>query len=113
MDDAHASHPAAAPVGDHVESHLPTYRKVIVILAVLTAVEFAIAQVMPKEGAVFVAGVLVLLALAFVKAVYVARFFMHIKYDPNVLAFLACIPLILGPPLVLVAGFDLIRGPNF
>lgn len=109
MDDGHAAHAGAA----HGESHLPVYKKVILLLAALTAVEFGIAMVIPHQGAVFVIGVLALIALAFVKAVYVARFFMHLKYDPNPLAFLACIPLILAPPLVLIAGYDAIHGPNF
>lgn len=95
----------------HGESHLPVYKKVIVTLAVLTAVEFGISFAM-HSFIPFVLGVLLLVGLAFWKAVMVARFFMHVKYDPSILAFIACLPVILGTPLVLLVGFDLVKGPN-
>ena len=95
----------------HAESHLPTYKRVIVTLAVLTAVEFGISIAM-HTWFPFALGVLTLIGLAAWKAVLVARFFMHIKYDPKIFAFIVCLPLILGTPIVLLVGFDLLHGPN-
>jgi caa(3)-type oxidase subunit IV len=95
----------------HAESHLPVYKKVIVTLSVLTLVEFGISFGM-HSFIPFVLGVLLLIGLAFWKAVMVARFFMHVKYDPSILAFIAFLPVILGTPIVLLVGFDLIKGPN-
>lgn len=117
MHDAQEGTPGAAPA-EHGESHLPTYNRVIVLLAALTAVEFVIAFWMhgdiPALGTLpFVVGVLGLLLLAGWKAVWVARFFMHLKYDPSSLAFIAVIPVFLGTPIVLLVGYDLIKGPNF
>jgi caa(3)-type oxidase subunit IV len=101
----------------HGESHLPVYKRVILTLGGLTAVEFVLSFWMhgsiPGIGVFpFMAGVLLLIGLAFWKAILVARFFMHVKYDPGVLAFLAVTPLILATPLVLLVGFDLVKGPN-
>jgi len=101
----------------HGESHLPTYKRIILMLGGLTVVEFVISFWMhgqiPGVGTFpFMAGVLLLIGLAFWKAVLVARFFMHVKYDPGVLAFLAVTPLILAAPFLLLAGFDLVKGPN-
>lgn len=101
----------------HGESHLPVYKRIILILGGLTVVEFVVSFWMhgqiPALGTLpFMAGVLTLIALAFWKAVLVARFFMHVKYDPGILAFLAVTPVILATPLILLAGFDLANGPN-
>lgn len=95
----------------HGGSHLPTYKKVIGGLFALTVVEFGISFWM-HAGFPFMLGVLVLIALAFWKAILVAKFFMHVKYDPGILAFLAVIPVILATPLLLLVGFDLVKGPN-
>ena len=95
----------------HGESHMPTYKRVIFALAFMTLVEFGIAQWM-HHGFPFVFGVLLLIGLAFWKAALVARFFMHVKYDPGIFAFLAVLPVILATPLVLLVGFDLTHGPN-
>ncbi|MCE9636976.1 MAG: cytochrome C oxidase subunit IV family protein [Planctomycetes bacterium] len=96
----------------HAESHLPTYRKVIITLTVLTAVEFGISFAM-HSLIPFVLGLLLLVGLAFYKASLVGRFFMHIKYDPSIFAFLCVLPLILGSPIILLVGYDLVHGPNF
>ena len=108
MADAHAD----THGGEHAPSHMKEYVRTIVTLSVLTIVEFAIAFAMKDHHVGMMLGILVLLALAFVKAVMVARFFMHLKYDPKLLALLAFTPVILAAPFVLVAGFDFARGPN-
>ena len=96
----------------HAESHLPTYKKVILTLTAATVVEFGVSFGM-HAWIPFVLGLLLLVGIAFYKAVLVARFFMHIKYDPSVLAFLCVLPLFLGTPIILLAGYDLVHGPNF
>jgi caa(3)-type oxidase subunit IV len=53
-----------------------TYVLVFVALAVVTAVEVFVGQGLPAE-----AKLIVLLALAVVKAILVMMFFMHLKYD--------------------------------
>jgi caa(3)-type oxidase subunit IV len=50
--------------------------------------------------------------LACWKAILVARFFMHIKYDPRILALIIVTPVVLAAPLVVLVGFDLLNGPN-
>ena len=99
------------------ESHLATYWRVIVTLTVLAAGEFASAVAIEGKAqdaaTVFMLGVLGLIALAGWKAVLVARFFMHLKYDPGILAFLALTPVILATPLVLFCVYDGLNGPGF
>lgn len=96
----------------HTESHLPTYRKVIIMLTALTAVEFGISFAM-HSFIPFILGLLLLVGLAFYKAALVARFFMHIKYDPSIFAFLCILPVVLGSPIIILVGYDLVHGPNF
>lgn len=60
----------------------------------------------------FALGVVVLVALAFFKAVLVARSFMHLKYDPRPLSVIAMIPLLLASFIIMVGVFDGIKGPN-
>lgn len=110
MDPSHAD-TASSHDASHAESHLKTYWRVIITLTVLTAVEFVVAYFM-HHGLGFQAGVLSLLAIAAWKAVLVAKFFMHLKYDPRLLAFIVCTPVILATPMILLAGFDLAMGPN-
>lgn len=104
MDDAHA-----APTA---ENHVSTYNKIIVTLAVLTAVEFGLAFGMKphQDGAEpvigFALGVVLLLALAGWKATLVGKVFMHLRYDPRLLGWLAVSPVILGTPLVIIGLYD-------
>ncbi len=99
------------------ENHMPTYWRVIIALSLLTLVEFAISfgieGTAQSAATVFMLGVLGLIALAAVKAVMVGKFFMHLKYDPGILSFLAVTPVILGTPLVLFCVYDGINGPSF
>lgn len=112
----HAEHANAEGIEPY-HDHMPIYWRVIITLAVLTGVEFAISFAMhgTHESAptMFMLGVLALIALAAWKAVLVARFFMHLKYDPGILSFLCLVPVILGTPLVLFCIYDGINGPSF
>ena len=98
-------------------NHMNIYWRVIITLTVLTAVEFAISFAIDgkaqTQATLFMIGVLGLIGLAAWKAVLVGRFFMHLKYDPGILSFLAVIPVILGTPLVLFCIYDGINGPAF
>jgi len=103
-----------ASSGTAHESHLGTYTRVIITLSALTAAEFGLAwAIHGAAAALFVLGVLGLLALAAWKAVLVARVFMHLKYDPRILSLLALVPLVLATPLVLFGIWDGASGPSF
>jgi caa(3)-type oxidase subunit IV len=94
-----------------IDHHLVDYKKIIVTLTVATVVEFVISYLMETHHMGFALGVVVLVAIAFFKAILVAKFFMHIRYDPKPLAILAVAPLILATPLVIIGCFDAIKGP--
>jgi caa(3)-type oxidase subunit IV len=111
MDGSHGAESHEGGAAGHGESHIPIYRRTILTLSGLTAVEFAIAYTM-QHGLSFVLGVLLLVGLACWKAILVARFFMHIKYDPRILALIIVTPVVLAAPLVVLVGFDLLNGPN-
>jgi caa(3)-type oxidase subunit IV len=87
-------------------------KKIITILSVLTAIEFGISYLMAAHHIGFTIGVVVLVALAFFKASLVAKFFMHLRYDPKPLAIFSVIPLILVTPILIICCFDAIKGPS-
>jgi len=93
------------------ESHMGTYNRVILALGGMTALEFVVAYAM-KELDLFTVGVLVLLTLAGWKAWLVARAFMHLKYDPRLLAVVALTPVVLATPLVALVVWDLVTVTN-
>ncbi len=95
-----------------LDHHLHDYRKIIATLAVATVVEFVVSYLMAEHHVGLAAGIVVLVAIAFFKAILVAKFFMHIRYDPKPLAILAVAPLVLATPLVIIGCFDAIKGPS-
>jgi caa(3)-type oxidase subunit IV len=95
-----------------LDHHLHDYKKIIVTLAAATGVEFGISYMMGEHHLGFTAGVLILVAIAFYKAILVAKFFMHIRYDPKPLAILCVMPLVLATPLLIIGCFDAIKGPS-
>ena len=101
----------ADPDVHELDHHLKDYKKIIVVLTVATAIEFGISALMAKGSLGFVLGVLVLVAIAFFKAVLVAKFFMHLRYDPRILSMIAITPLVLATPLNIICCFDAIKGP--
>ena len=112
MNAPHATADASEPDIHELDHHLVSYKKIIVMLAVLTGIEFGISYLMAANHLGFIAGILILVALAFVKAVMVAKFFMHLRYDPRILGLLAVMPLILATPLNIICCFDAIKGPS-
>jgi caa(3)-type oxidase subunit IV len=101
-----------APDVHELDHHLKDYKKIITVLAVATGIEFGIAWLMTSGRLGVVAGIVVLVAIAFFKAVLVAKFFMHLKYDPKPLAFVAITPLILATPLNIICCFDQCTEPT-
>jgi len=108
---AHEPH-GESPDVHELDHHLADYKKIITVLAVATGIEFGISYVMATNAKFFVPGILVLVAIAFFKAVLVAKFFMHLRYDPRILALLAVTPLVLATPLNAICIFDACKGPS-
>ena len=95
-----------------LDHHLGHYKKIITVLTVMTAVEFGISYLMGTHHLGLAVGIVVLLALAFVKAGLVAKFFMHLRYDPKPLTIFIVIPLVLASPILMICCFDAIKGPS-
>ena len=111
--DAH-EHAAESDETDvHVlDHHLGDYKKIITVLTVMTAIEFGISYLMASHHIGLAIGIVVLLVLAFVKAALVAKFFMHLRYDPKPLTIFIVIPLVLATPILMICCFDAIKGPS-
>jgi cytochrome c oxidase subunit 4 len=73
---------------DHAE---PNYMAVFIALAVLTVVEIALVRAPISKGAI----ISMLVLLAFTKAVLVAMYFMHLKFEKRTLAIIAGTPILL------------------
>jgi caa(3)-type oxidase subunit IV len=106
------AHAGDAPDVHELDHHLRDYWRIIITLAVATAVEFGISGLMGSHHLGFAMGVVVLLVIAFFKAILVARFFMHLKYDPKPLALIAMTPLLLSSFILIIGSFDACQGPN-
>ena len=78
----------ATQTSDHVE---PNYIAVFIYLSILTAIELVIAYERPPK--LFLVSSLV--SLAFAKAVLVAMYFMHLRFERRTLAIIAFIPALL------------------
>ena len=76
--------------------HHPNYIAIFVALAVLTGIELGVAFLPWSKLAL----VLILLGLAVWKALLVALYFMHLRFEPNRLRILAAAPLPLAVILV-------------
>lgn len=87
--------------GTHQE---PNYMAVFYSLAVLTAVEIAVAYM--RFLPLLVMGAM-LIILALTKAVLVAMYFMHLKFEKRTLGIIAMTPLILCTLLILALLPDL------
>lgn len=74
-----------------------TYFLVFLALAVVTAVEVFVGQGLPPE-----IKLVVLLALAVVKALLVAMFFMHLKYDTKWYSRFLLFPLLMAVVLTVI-----------
>lgn len=91
---AAAAAPGAAPAAAHGG---PSYFVIFVALAVLTAVEVGVAFISAIPETVLI---LILLGLAVWKAVLVALYYMHLRFEPAKLWWMVLAPLPLGVILV-------------
>jgi cytochrome c oxidase subunit 4 len=74
----------------------PAFHLVFIALAVLTAVEVAVSYLAPAIK------IPVLIVLSATKAVLVAMYFMHLKFDPRIYLWPFIIGLIVIIPIVLI-----------
>jgi cytochrome c oxidase subunit 4 len=81
---------------DEVKHSHPNYIAIWVALAVLTAIELGVAFLPWSKTTL----ILLLLGLAVWKALLVALYFMHLRFEPNRLRILALAPLPLAVILV-------------
>jgi caa(3)-type oxidase subunit IV len=90
--------------GHHSDSGVTVYLVIFAALAVFTAVSFLVNQLVPSKTAQFV----IILGVAVCKAVLVAMFFMHLKWDWGRLYFMIFPVLILGTMMVIVLLPDIV-----
>ena len=81
---------------DEVKHSHPNYIAIFVALAVLTAIELGVAFLPWSKTTL----ILLLLGLAVWKALLLALYFMHLRFEPNRLRILAIAPLPLAVILV-------------
>jgi len=86
----------------------PNYMAVFYSLAALTAVEIGVIYL--PIGKLFIAIMLVALALA--KALLVAMYFMHLKFEKRTLGMIALTPLVLCTLLIIALLPDLTGTPH-
>ena len=92
-----ATHPT--PPTSHGTAHAhpePNYMGVFLVLFVLTVVEIAVVYMPIAHLAV----AFMLIGLALTKAICVAAYFMHLKFEKRTLAIIAAIPIVLCAFLV-------------
>ena len=84
-------------------AHRPSYIRIFVFLALLTAVELGVAFTpIPKSSQV-----LFLIALAIAKATLVAMYYMHLRFEGRLLRAIAVAPLIFAIILTIPPFIDL------
>ena len=104
MADPHAH--AAAPAGGHAvsETHggghatVRTYVQVAIVLAIITAIEVATLYIPGIPNTLLVTSLLILSAIKFA---LVVGFFMHLRYDHNIMRSLFIGPLIIAICIIL------------
>lgn len=90
-------------------NHTKTYLKIFAALFVLTVVEVVISQTgIPKT-----AMIILLVALALVKAGLVAVYFMHLKYDAKFLSVIAYAPLVVASILIIMLSLEWAFQPHW
>ena len=92
----------------HAEHHGPSYMAIFWYLAVLTVVEIGVIFLpIPK-----VAIAVLLVAMASAKAILVALYFMHLRFETKTLGYIALTPVVIGVLLVLVLLPDSLYMPH-
>ena len=83
-------------------THRPNYLLIFGALFVMTLIEIGIAL----TGIAPAAQVAVLLALAFTKALLVALYYMHLKFEGPIIRIIAAVPVLLVLIVILIPIFD-------
>ena len=113
--DSHGRMPAGEPEEPHgvtvptPHHHVPYYL-IFGILVVLTAITVGVYFLHPTSELV---KILLALLIASVKAILVAMFFMHLKFEGKLIYTIFIVPLILCVLLVVALIPDVLRGPQF
>ncbi|HEY6170679.1 MAG TPA: cytochrome C oxidase subunit IV family protein [Candidatus Kapabacteria bacterium] len=90
-------------------NHTKSYLKIFGALFVLTVIEVVIAQI----GIPYAMLVILLIALALVKAGLVAVYFMHLKYESRFLSVIAYAPLAVASILIIMVSLEWIFQPKW
>jgi cytochrome c oxidase subunit IV len=91
------------------QNHTKSYLKIFGALFILTVIEVAVAQIHMPYGML----VILLVALALVKAGLVAVYFMHLKYESRFLSVIAYAPLAVASILILLVSLEWIFQPHW
>ena len=81
----------------------PNYMMIFWILLALTLLEVLAAKLpywISDSPAVWITTIVLLILMAFVKALYVALYFMHLKFERKTLILIVCAPIVLAIVLV-------------
>lgn len=92
---------AVAHTAEHEHSH-PNYMAVFWWLFAITVAEVGVAYIPMSVGLLIV----ILLLMAFGKAILVALYFMHLKYDNKLLMIIAAVPVILAAIAVTIVAAE-------
>ncbi len=92
------SHPNHADAGAVAHTH-PPYMKIFALLVALTVIEVVIPFAMKGNHGL---AVTLLIAISVVKILYIARYFMHLKFEARILGLVACAPLLCASILAFV-----------
>lgn len=84
------SHPAHSHGAEEAHTH-PPYMKIFAILVALTIVEVLIPFTLHANRGL---AATLLIVISVVKILFIARYFMHLKFDARILGLVACAPLV-------------------
>ena len=86
---------------EHHGGSFVTYWVIALVLGVVTVIEVFLAEWLPEQGGLAGYTATVMLALSILKAVLVAAFYMHLKYEKRILTGIFLIPFFLVSMLML------------
>jgi len=93
--------PASQVPQDQEEHWHPPYWQIFGILLALTAVEMGLAF-FPLRSL----GIALMVVVAIAKILYIARYFMHLKFDARILLLVACSPLVFASFMIFYLLLD-------
>ena len=95
---------------EHAHKEHPKYMRIFWILLVLTILEVVVALPLLKAALGQIVTAILLIGMACSKALYVALYFMHLKFEQRTLTIIALTPFIICVFLVLMLLPDLMAG---